>query len=155
MDNEDLAQQLLDEYNKSIEELENNDDDGSGENETARLDINHNSNGRRYIYSWIEGLRTDSRLVWVPEEENLYYTNAINKKSNTIACTCFEDDCNARIVLINDDTASKVPNAGIHTHGSLYHVYKERKLFAWMKETCRTAPASATIRDIYNQAVVQ
>lgn len=79
----------------------------------------------------------------------------MNKKFNAIACTCFENDCNVRIVLINDDTASKVTNAETHTHGSLYHVYKERELFVWMKETCRTAPASATIRDIYNEAVVQ
>lgn len=157
MDSDDLAQQLLNEFNVSTEE--SRIDDNECEENDARFDNNENyiSNGQRLIkfnFSWIEGLRTGSRLVWVPEEENIYYSNAINTKFNAIACTCYENDCNVRIFIMEDGTASKETNASSHTHGSLYQVYKERYLYTWMKERCRTAPASALIRDIFNEAVV-
>lgn len=157
MDNDDLAQQLLNEFNISTGGSKN-DEDESGEN-YARLDNNQNyvNNGIRFNkfnFSWIEGLRTGSRLVWVPEEENIYYSNAINTKFNAIACTCYQNDCNARIFILDDGTAAKETNESSHTHGSLYQVYKERYLYTWMKERCRKAPASALIRDIYNEAVL-
>lgn len=61
MDNDDLAQQLLNEFNVSTEE--SRIDDNECEENDARFDNNENyiSNGQRLIkfnFSWIEGLRS-------------------------------------------------------------------------------------------------
>lgn len=156
MENDDLVKQLLEEFNESIGELRYEDE---SENIDAQLDDNQNTvrKGNKlisYDFQWIEGLRAGSRLVWVPREENIYYSNTINIKRDAISCTCYENSCTARILILSDGTAAKESNSQNHTHGSLYQVYKERYLFSWMKERCRTAPASALIRDIYNEAVM-
>lgn len=151
MDNDELMKQLLDEFDKSIEnEINENERDNHNDDE-----LNGNRNGPILLnFAWIEGLRTGSRLVWVPSEESLYYTNAINKKNNAIACTCFIKECKERILILDDGTAVRETSSVNHDHGSLYGVYKERFLYTHMKERCRTAPASALIRDIYNEAVL-
>lgn len=150
MNNEELTQQLLSEFNRSIGNQDNNSDE-------YFLDVESNgtNDGRiTYRYTWIEGLREGSRLVWVPTEECIYYSNAVSKKhDNAIACTCFVDECTERIYILNDGTAVKDRNSSSHTHCSLYNFYKERYLYTFMKQRCRTAPTSALIRDIYNEAV--
>lgn len=151
MDNEELTKQLLNEFDNSIEnlkdddEIENNNDDETNCNASGLFIL---------IFAWIEGLRTGSRLVWIPSEEAIYYSNAINKKHNAIACTCYIKGCNARILILNDGTAASETRTANHNHGSLYNIYKERFLYTYMKERCRSAPASALIRDIYNEAVL-
>lgn len=148
MDDEELTVQLLSEFNKSIDSTdefaENNDNECL--NQYGRIIVD---------FEWIEGLRSGSRLVWVPKEECIYYSNAISKKHNAIACTCYDSSCKERIMILEDGTATRLTNTINHTHGSLYNVYKERTLYTFMKERCRTAPASALIRDIYNEAVVK
>lgn len=156
MNNEELTQQLLNEFNKSIENkddersINNNNDDESVSSDEP------NVNGQSsFGFTWIEGLRTGSRLVWVPSEECIYYSNAVSiKHSNAIACTCYIDNCTERILISENGTAKKNIHSKGHNHGSLYVIYKERFLYTFMKERCRQAPASATIRDIYNEAVV-
>lgn len=150
MDDEKLAQQLLGEFDKSIEK--SNDDDEIEKNNNDEL--NRNPSGLfMLLFAWIEGLRTGSRLVWVPSEECVYYSNAISKKHNAIACTCYVKGCRERIFIMDDGTASREIRTPNHNHGSLYNVYKERTLYTYMKERCRTAPASAMIYDIYKEAV--
>lgn len=153
MDHAELAEQLLSEFDKSIEHL--NDEREDNNDESAHNDeFNNNNEPKSLNFAWIEGLRTGSRLVWVPNEENVYYANAISKKRNGIACTCYEKNCKKRILITDDGTVVVETNEINHTHGSLYNIYKERYLYTYMKERCRTAPASAEIRDIYNEAVV-
>lgn len=156
MDNDELAKQLLEEFDKSIESIINDNKSNDNESKDNNDDeLNNNHNGQISLaFTWIEGLRTGSRLVWIPSEESIYYSNAISKKQNAIACTCFVKDCKKRILILNDGTAVRETHSVDHNHGSLYNVYKERILYANMKERCRTAPASAVIRDIYNEAVV-
>lgn len=154
MNNEDLAKQLLNEFdNQSIENPTYNDERDDNNDESSQ-DDELNSNGPKTLdFAWIEGLRTGSRLVWVPSEESIYYANAISKKNKAIACTCFEKNCKERIFILDDGTATKESNVSNHSHGSLYNVYKERYLYTYLKERCRTAPATAVIRDIYKEAV--
>lgn len=152
MNNEELTLHLLSEFNRSIGNNDDDDDEGVTNDESnGAFDIN----GRiTFRYIWIEGLREGSRLVWVPTEECIYYSNAVSKKHDSaIACTCFVDDCTERIYILNDGTAIKDTNSSSHTHGTLYNFYKERCLYTFMKQRCRTAPASALIRDVYNEAV--
>lgn len=143
--NEEIAQKLLDEYNLA---------DNLPEDVTEHA---NNSNVNIFgivfmAFIWIEGLREGSKLVWVPEQENLYYVNGQNK--NGTACTCIVKGCDARVFLNANGTA-KADTASIHKshESSLYPLYKERHLFKWMKDRCRSAPASATLRDIYEEAV--
>lgn len=161
MDNIQLAQQLLSEYNH--EQLENDCDINNSTKHDERSNNNESDvytlNERGLIsvnFIWFEGLRSGSRLVWVPDEECIYYSNAINKKFNASAFTCFDARCKARILIFGDDTAGKELNTPNHyLHGSHYKTYKERCLFVWMKERCRTAPASALIRNIFDEAVIE
>lgn len=152
MNDEELAKQLLNEFESQSNEnlIYNNERDGNND-ESAQDDERNQSKILNFV--WIEGLRTGSRLVWVPSEESLYYANAINKKNNAIACTCYEKKCKKRIFILEDGTSIRGANTSNHSHGTLYNVYKERYLYTYMKERCRTAPASAVIRDIYNEAV--
>lgn len=150
MNDEQLAQQLLSEFDKSIEnsrenvEIEDNDDDESNRDPSGLFIL---------IYVWIEGLRSGSRLAWIPSEECVYYSNAISKKHNAVAYTCHQKGCHERIFIRDDGTALREKRTANHNHGSHYNVYKERMLYKFMKERCQTAPASAMIYDIYQEAV--
>lgn len=155
MDDEELTKQLLNEFNNSIENRIENVIYDDERDENSDYELNRQNGPISLNFEWIEGLRTGSRLVWVPSEDGLYYSNAINKKNSAIACTCFIKHCKERILILDDGTATRENLSTNHTHGSLYHVFKERFLFAFMKERCRTAPASALIRDVYNEAVVK
>lgn len=151
MDDEELASQLLNEFEKSdeIEYLPPNDDE---KNDDAQKNCDP-IGLLMLIFTWIEGLRKGSRLVWVPSEECLFYANAAADKVNEIACTCFVKGCRERI-FIKDDGSGKRKKPPNHNHGSLYNVYKERFLFTFMKERVRTAPASAENRDVFDEAVL-
>lgn len=143
MDDEQIVQNLLNEYNLI-------DDVAENESEPAE---NSNINFLGVVFMtfiWIEGLRTGSKLIWIPDQECLYYVNG--KHKNGTACTCIVNGCDARISLRADGTAKTDSSHKLHA-SSLYPMYKERDLFKWMKDRCRSAPASATIRDIYEEAV--
>lgn len=107
------------------------------------------------IYENGKYIREGSKLIWVASEECLYYTNAVNARLNAIACTCYEDDCRARILNKNDNTAVREFRSMPHiSHGSMYNKYKKTCLFVFMKKRCLSAPASATTKDIYDEAVL-
>lgn len=143
--NEDIAYKLLDEYNLA--------DEVPGEREDGESNNNVNILGIIFMaFIWVEGLREGSKLVWVPQQEHLYYVNGPTKKGT--ACTCMVDGCGARIFL-TDNGMAKCEHTSIHkNHATLYSKYKERCLFKWMKDRCRSAPASATIHNIYDEAVL-
>lgn len=145
MGDEELASQLLNEFEKSdeIEFLPPNDDE---KNDDAQKNCDP-SGLLMLIFTWIEGLRKGSRLVC------LFYANVAADEENEIACTCYVKNCKERI-FIKDDGSGKRKKPPNHNHGSLYNVYKERFLFTFMKERVRTAPASAVNRDVFDEAVL-
>lgn len=122
MDDEELTNELLNEFDTPAEtedlpnepsENENNDD--------VRINICNATGFFLLMFTWIEGLRKGSRLIWVPNEECIFYSNAINQKDGAIACTCYIKGCKERIFIRNDGSAIRktTPN---HNHGSLYTV---------------------------------
>lgn len=161
MDNDELTRQLLNEFNEHelSEEQINNDENHVFLDNEINNNLRHILNERGLIeveFIWFEGLRTGSRLVWVPKEECVYYYNTTSRKFDALAFTCFDERCKARILIMNDGTAGKEISSPDHyPHGSLYALYKERCLYTWMKERCRTAPASVIIRNIYDEAVIE
>lgn len=152
MDDEELTQQLLNEFNKSS--VENEFDESVSKEDNDDVQLNCNPSGLFIlIFAWIEGLRKGSRLVWIQSEENVYYANGISKKHDAIACTCYISGCRSRVFILKDGTAARETPTANHNHGSLYNVYKERFLFTYMKDRCRTAPITTLIYDIYKEAV--
>lgn len=149
MDNDDLTQQLLSEF----------DDYEATNSQVAASIENNNNNQREYEvleYEWVEGLRAGSKLLWVNSEQSLYCANTHNARYDAMGYTCHYEKCRARVLIKKDGTAIKEHSSAAHlTHGSLYRTYKERRLFVFMKERCKTAPVTATARSIYDEAVLQ
>lgn len=148
MDNEELTRRLLNEFA-----------DYEARNDQVTKSIeNSNKSQNEYEsieFEWIEGSRSDSKLIWVPSEHCLYYTNVFNARLNAVACTCYEKECRARILIKKDNTAIRQLSSMPHiSHGSMYHTYKEKRLFVFMKERCLTVPASASTKSIYDEAVL-
>lgn len=108
-----------------------------------------------FYYTLIVGLRSDSELMWAVEEENLYVSNGkIIAKDNAEAFTCYEKKCYGRVYLKPNGIAYKVHEHTI-AHGSMYKIYTEFVCREMMRQECKTAGASKSITDIYNEAVVR
>lgn len=72
------------------------------------------------------------------------------------AYTCQCKECNARIFLKEDDTAFKLSGMEHnYPHGRMYNEYKRRWCMTNMRDRCKTAPATTTIREIYNEQVLE
>lgn len=149
MDNEELTQKLLDEFS-----------DYQVRNEQVLQSIENGekiqSDYETIEFEFIEGRRTGTQLIWVPSEQCLYYTNTMNVRLNAVSCTCHDDSCRARILIKNDNTAIREFSSMPHIqHGSMYNLYKEKRSFVYMKERCLTMPASAKLKDVYDEAVLE
>lgn len=103
-------------------------------------------------FEWISARREGDRLGWDGVNHQLYYKDGFNIELNADAFTCTTDECYARLFL-RDGEAFKLASTPEHTHGPVYHVYKEIFLFNWMKNRCKTAPASASTLNIYEEAL--
>lgn len=71
MNDEDLGNLLLQEF-----DAHHVDDESDNESETS-VGVTHMI---FIVFFWIQGLKSDSNLMWVPDEQNLYYRNCYNKK---------------------------------------------------------------------------
>lgn len=108
-----------------------------------------------FHYTWVVGLRSDSELMYAVEEEMLYVSNGkILAKDKAEAFTCKEKKCKARVYLKPNGIAYKVHEHTIK-HGNMYKLYVELVCREMMRQDCKTAGASKSITDIYNEAVVQ
>lgn len=142
MDDEVLRAKLLAEFDQH-----STDDESENENLNIGFIV--------ITFLWIQGLRAKSKLMWVPDENNLYYANVRSREYEAMGYTCYVKNCTARIYLKVDGTAFKTHSTTHSNHGSLYSVYKEMQCINRMKEKCKTASASVTIREIYNDAVLE
>lgn len=140
---EDLRNKLLAEFlDHSIEDETENE--------------NPNTGGLVIVtFIWIQGLRENSKLMWVPNEENLYYANVRSREYDAMGYTCYVKKCTARIYLKDDGTAFKTQIREHCNHETMYSVYREMQYINAMKENCQNASASITIREIYNDAVLE
>lgn len=105
-------------------------------------------------YTWTVGLRSDSELMWCLEDESLYVSNGKILKSSEEAFTCNYPKCQARVYLQQDGIAYKVKEHTI-AHGSMYDKYMEMQCRQLMREECKSAGASKSVTDIYNDAVIK
>lgn len=131
-----LAINLLDEDEEEPEGVEFDDDE---------TNIIH--------YSWINGIRKDSELMYAVEEECLYVSNGKIVKDQSEAFTCHVKKCGARVHLKQNGIAIKVADHTIN-HGSMRKTYMELQCRNFMREECEFAGASKSISDIYQEAVV-
>lgn len=143
MNNERLANRLLLEFE---DQFQSDSEDDSNVNIENKLPVN---------VIRIRGFRSGSDIIWAPDERFLYYQNSFNKVSKETACTCYVKECDARIFIKEDKTAYKLLHTEHKDHGSMYEIFKHMKCFNQMKDRCLTAPASMSVRDIYNEVVIQ
>lgn len=105
-------------------------------------------------YTFITGDRKDSELMWVTDDECLYVSNGkIIAKDSSEAYTCIINKCNARVYLKPNGVAYKVTEHTVN-HGNMYETYKKCQCRTYMREECKSAGASKSIKDIYDEAVV-
>lgn len=145
MNNDDLDKELLAEFNDYDDNGETADD--------SPIDMT----GFVFVsIVWFEGRRVNSKIAWSPDERVYYYKNGYQKIYNADAYTCANKDCLARIfVSLSDGTCFKDHTFEQHKNCDMYDRYKETELFKTMKERCITAPSTATIRNIYEEAVIK
>lgn len=105
-------------------------------------------------YSWTVGLRADSELMWCIDDESLYVSNGKIVKSNEEAFTCNYPKCRGRLYLKRNGIAYKVNHHTID-HGSMYNKYLEIQCRQLMRDECKSAGASKSVSDIYNDAVIK
>lgn len=86
----------------------------------------------------LPGFRENSYVVWVPEEQQLYYRKRV-LKNGTQSCTCTVDGCNAKIFIKIDGTA--------------YEEYRMTSCFNKMKHKAKTAPVCMDPFDIYTEVI--
>lgn len=110
---------------------------------------------RSFHFLWVVGKRSDSELMWAVEEEILYTSNAkIIAKDQAEAFTCHCKPCKGRVYLKPNGIAYKVTEHTVD-HGSMYKQFVEFQCRNYMREECKTAGASKSIRDIYEEALLQ
>lgn len=74
MDDEDLRSKLLAEFDQHI-----TDDESENENLNIGFIV--------ITFIWIQGLRANSKLMWVPDENNLYYANVQSREYEAMGYT--------------------------------------------------------------------
>lgn len=135
-----LSAQLLREMEENLTESDNDD-----EVNFTELNVE---------YRIISGLRENSKLVWAPTEKNLYYKNSQSKITGCEACKCYKSGCFARLYIRENGSAFRHSNVEhSRSHGSMYTEYKMMYCFNKMKEMARSAPASTTSYQIYQEVI--
>lgn len=106
------------------------------------------------IYTIICGLRNGSKVLWIPDENQLFYRNSHSSKTKLTQYSCRKNNCSVKVYVRPDGTAFK-DDIEMHTHGSQYMDYKFMRCENKMKETAKAAPASISPYEIYMDVVVQ
>lgn len=108
-----------------------------------------------FYYIWITGKKSNSELMFDMEEEMLYVSNGkIIARDQAEAFTCYIKNCTGRVYLKPNGIAYKVNEHSIQ-HGSMYKTFVEFECRSQMRDECKTAGASKTITDIFEEAVVR
>lgn len=105
-------------------------------------------------YTWTVGLRADSELMWCIDDEALYVSNGKIVQSDKEAFTCNYPKCRGRIYLTQNGIAYRVADHTID-HGSMYNKFLEMQCRELMRDECKSAGASKSVSDIYNDAVIK
>lgn len=106
-------------------------------------------------YVWTPGKRFNSELMFSLGDEFLYVSNGkIVKRENAEAFTCYIKECKGRVFLKANGIAYI---AAPHTvdHGSMYKDFICMQCRHEMRENCKTADASKSVKHIYEDAVIR
>lgn len=137
-----FTSELLREMENALSQSEDDEVD-----DDAVIDVN---------FILIPGLRIGSEIMWVVNEEQLYYRNSFSEKTKIAAYTCRVSGCTARIYVNADGTAFRETNKKhLNSHGSQYSDFKYMYCDNKMKEKALSAPASMLPYDIYMEVVVE
>lgn len=148
MDEENnLQKQLLAEYSQChINSEDESDEESRKENKFGALIF--------VAFIWIQGIRSNSNLMYVPNEQQIYCSNGENKSYDALRFRCYVSNCQAKIYLKKNGKAVCERNVK-HTHGSMGHKYQEMECLNEMKVLCLSAPVSTTTREIYDEAILK
>lgn len=106
-------------------------------------------------YIWTPGKRFNSEIMFTLQDEFLYVSNGkIIKAENAEAFTCYVKQCKGRVFL-KPNGVVYMGNPHTVDHGSMY---ENLALFQYrheMRESCKTADASKTVKHIYDDAVIK
>lgn len=152
MDEAELQKQLLSEF-KDYESEHEVDENSTNGNKTETYE----NKFRALVlisFIWIQGLRSNSNLMYVPDEQQMYCANGENRSYDALRFRCYSTNCQCKVYLRKDGTAYSESHAK-HNHGKMYEKYKEMECVNSMKKLCLTAPASTTVREIYDQSVLE
>lgn len=130
INNEEYSQ-LMNEIREKLRLSE--DKDEPEDNIDEKLDF------QNFEFELVTGFRSNSKLLWVPEENSLYKQNTYSKTYNGMAYTCYNDECKARKVLTEQGQLLTIAASHV-THLSMQPIYKELHYLNVMKEMCKTEP---------------
>lgn len=150
MDEEELQTQLLSEFG----DYESESNESESEYVSKKSIVKKLGALVLVTFIWIQGIRSNSNLIYVPKEEQIYCCNGENKSYDAFRFRCYVKNCQSKIYVRNDGTAMR-EQCSNHNHGSMYLKHKEMECINLMKRLCLSAPASTTIREIYDHAVLE
>lgn len=159
MDEKQLQAELLQEFQTyEIEDDEKPED----ENDDILSEESRDSQSHPFAayilitFLWIHGFRSNSNLIYVPNEQQIYCGNGENKKLDAIRFRCYSNNCPAKVYLKKDGSAI-VDNSNVrrHDHGSVHTTFRRMECINLMKRLCTSSPASTMSRKIYDQAVLE
>lgn len=140
------------------------------ESDSSEITSSHNSDssddkserkvGEKVVeFEMIQGKRRDRFILHSISEHQLYVRNKV-LAGGSIAYTCKEKNCKARVYLKNDACFFSEPFLG-HEHGNKKEEITEMKLLAEIKKSCLEPTASQTtsqiseVREIFDDAVLK
>lgn len=138
------------EYNKLLQELQENlrlnESKETENNEKDKTDESQNDN-----FELVTGYRDGSKLLYVLAEKCFYKQNTYSKFHDGMAYTCYDSECRARKILINNGTELITLAATHIPHLSMQKMYKELHYLNLMKHLCRTESHSISVSQIYER----
>lgn len=106
---------------------------------------------------FLKGKRSDSNLLYVKDEKQIYKKNFASKKKTTYLC--YIKNCKSRVYLNNNNgdlMCHKVSNFIEHNHDNQEMDYKQFKLLNEIKTECKSVSAlksgaCVSVREIYEK----
>lgn len=104
-------------------------------------------------FEFIAGLRKNSRLLWLKDDNQLFVLNRKNEKKNKKYYVCYEKECKVRVCLKNNLCVHLNENK-THNHGDQIQFIHQLAVKNRIKEKCASTPTSSH-RDIFIDEIVK
>lgn len=129
---------------------------------TSQSQSKKNNFGEKMVkFEWITGKRRDCTILHAIEEKQLYVKNK-KLKDGSIAYTCRERKCNARVYLVDGKCYYPEP-MGSHNHENKEKVINEMAIEAKIKKDCahvqpstsQTTSQISDVREIFDASMAE